>query len=157
MRLFRTNSSNPDFLKLVRLLDAELAERDGDDHSFYSQYNGLDEIRNVLLCYKDIDAVACGGMKELSSGSLEIKRMYVEPSLRGRGLASLVLRELEQWAVELGYGRIVLETGKRQPEAIRLYEKNGYERIANYGPYHGIANSICFEKNLSFRPESNKN
>lgn len=156
MRLVRTNSSNPDFLKLVRHLDAELAERDGQDHAFYSQYNNLDQIRNVLLGYEDSGVVACGGMKEISTASLEIKRMYVDPDLRGRGVASQILAGLELWAGELGYERIVLETGKRQPEAIRLYEKNGYIRIPNYGPYQGIENSVCFEKFVSTSRVQNK-
>jgi putative acetyltransferase len=59
-----------------------------------------------------------------------------------------VLSELESWAAELGYPKCVLETGKRQPEAIALYEKQGYQRIPNYGQYIGVENSVCFEKVL---------
>ena len=63
-------------------------------------------------------------------------------------MASGVLAELEQWARELGMERCILETGLRQPEAIALYERNGYEPIPNYGPYAGVANSRCFAKVL---------
>lgn len=148
MRLVRTNSTEPDFLKLVSLLDAELAGRDGEDHAFYSQYNKLDRIDTVVLCYEGREPVGSGAMKPFEPLTMEIKRMYVDPRLRGRGIAATVLRELEEWARELGITRTILETGKRQPEAIRLYEKNGYLRMPNYGPYIGVENSVCFEKSL---------
>jgi GNAT superfamily N-acetyltransferase len=149
MRQLRTDSTDPDFLKLVKRLDAELAKRDGEDHAFYSQYNNLDEIRSVVLCYEGQEPVGCGAMKRFEAHSMEVKRMYVNPGLRGQGIAAGILKELEEWARELGVDRIVLETGMRQPEAIRLYEKNGYERISNYGPYEGVENSVCFEKLLA--------
>jgi len=68
--------------------------------------------------------------------------------MRGRGIAQMALAELEKWAAELGYKKCILETGKRQPEAIRLYEKSGYKIIPNYGEYLNIENSVCFEKEL---------
>ena len=74
--------------------------------------------------------------------------MYVLTTQRGKGIASQLLQTLETWAKELGNTRCVLETGIRQPEAIALYEKNGYRRIPNYGQYKGIKNSVCFEKLL---------
>ena len=149
MRLQRTDSSDPDFLRLVRLLDAELAELDGEDHAFYSLYNNVDRIRYVVLCYKDSELVGCGGMKKTDPAGVEIKRMYVDPDLRGQGVATQILTELEKWAYAVGIERIVLETGKRQPDAIHLYEKNGYQRIPNFGPYKGVENSVCFEKHLT--------
>ncbi len=149
MRLVRTDSTDPDFLRLVSLLDAELAERDGEDHAFYSRYNNLDRIDTVVLCYEGREPVGSGAMKAFEPLTMEVKRMYVDPGMRGRGIAARILGELEQWARELGMARIVLETGKRQPEAIRLYEKKGYSRISNYGPYKGVENSVCFEKSLA--------
>ena len=74
--------------------------------------------------------------------------MYTLPEARGRGVAGRVLRELERWGDQDGYARLILETGLRNPEAIALYEKYGYRRIANYPPYEGVANSVCFGKNL---------
>jgi len=74
--------------------------------------------------------------------------MYTLPDSRGKGVASLILAELERWAAELSYGKCVLETGKRQPEAIGLYKKRGYQLIPNYGQYTGVENSVCFEKVL---------
>jgi len=150
MRLIRTDSKDPDFLRLVELLDADLAERDGEDHAFYNLYNGLEQIRHALLCYASGgEAVGCGAMKQVFPGTVEVKRMYVLPGHRGTGIATKVLRELENWASDLKMTRIILETGKRQPEAIGLYEKNGYKKIENFEPYVGIDNSVCFEKQLT--------
>jgi GNAT superfamily N-acetyltransferase len=74
--------------------------------------------------------------------------MYVVENRRNQGLASLILEELENWAIEMNYNRLILETGKKQIGAKELYLKNGFIIIPNYGQYAGIDNSICFEKNL---------
>lgn len=144
----KTNSQNPDFIGLVNLLDADLAERDGEDHAFYSQFNHIDRLKHVVVVYSNDLPVACGAIKEFESNKTEIKRMYTLPEFRGQGLATFVLNALEEWAEELGYDFTVLETGKRQPEAIALYTKNSYSIIPNYGQYAGIENSVCFEKQL---------
>lgn len=146
--LKRTNSSDADFVALVKKLDAYLALVDGDDHSFYDQFNKLDAIKNVVVAYKDDTAVGCGAMKELGPQTMEIKRMYTDPANRGEGIASIILQELEGWAIELQYGVCMLETGIRQAEAISLYHKLGYQPIPNYGQYAGVATSLCFEKHL---------
>ncbi len=75
--------------------------------------------------------------------------MYVSPQHRRRGIASRILVELESWALELACIKCVLETGKRQPEALELYRERGYIIIPNFGHYVGIENSLCFEKDLS--------
>ena len=147
--LSRTNSGNPDFVSLVKLLDADLAIRDGEDHFFYSQFNKIDTIRHVVLAYDDGKAIACGAMKPFDPTAMEIKRMYVLPEARKKGNASLILSELEKWAGELGYRKCILETGQKQPEAIALYKGSGYTLKENYGQYAGIENSLCFEKSLS--------
>lgn len=149
INLRRTNSSNPDFIFLVEQLDADLVIRDGDDHPFYAQFNTLDAIKYVIVAYEDEKAIACGAIKQFDQASMEIKRMYTLPEARGRGIASLILAELESWAEELGFSRCILETGFKQSEAIALYEKNGYVRIENYGQYAGVENSLCFEKDVS--------
>ena len=77
--------------------------------------------------------------------------MFTIEKGRGQGFASSILAELETWAAELNYSRCILETGKRQVEAIRLYQKNGYHTMANYGQYEGMDNSVCFEKMLLTR------
>ncbi len=148
MEIKRSDSDNPDFIQLVRLLDADLAIRDGDDHAFYAQFNKVAALRHTVVVYDHGTPVGCGAFRPFDKNTVEIKRMFVQPEFRGRGIASLVLSELEQWAATLGYTRCVLETGKRQPEAIALYRKNGYADIPNYGQYTGIYNSVCFEKYL---------
>lgn len=146
--LIRTTSDHPEFISLVRLLDADLALRDGSEHAFYAQFNGIAKLKHVVIARVEDQAVGCGAIKEQAPDAMEVKRMYVLPESRNTGVASRVLSELERWAAELGYTRCVLETGKRQPEAIALYEKNGYRITPNYGQYIGIENSVCFEKAL---------
>ena len=144
----RTDSNDKDFKDLVTLLDAELKIRDGDDHSFYSQYNKIDMIRHVIVCYKNNVPVGCGAFKSFDDSSVEIKGMFVHPEHREKGYGQLILDELEIWAAELNYTHSILETGKRQPEAIGLYKKAGYEFIENYGQYANVENSICMKKAL---------
>ncbi len=148
IKLLRTNSDNPDFITLAKHLDADLAKRDGADHLFYSQFNKIDKIKHVLIAYENNKPVSCGAIKEYNSTTMEVKRMYTSPPSRGKGIAGKVLNELEKWAAELSYKKCILETGKKQPEAIRLYEKKGYKSIPNYGQYKGIENSLCFEKEM---------
>lgn len=145
----RTDSADPDFRALVLLLDAELAIRDGADHSFYSQYNKIDHIRHCVVCYDGETRIACGAFKPFNDNSAEIKRMFVVPSYRGKGVALIILKELEMWAHESGFTNAVLETGKKQPEAIRLYEKAGYTRIKNYGQYENVENSVCMTRRIT--------
>ncbi|MBK6949944.1 MAG: GNAT family N-acetyltransferase [Haliscomenobacter sp.] len=146
--LLRTNSEHPDFIELVRHLDAELKVRDGDDHAFYNQFNKIDLIRHALVAYLDQTPSGCGAIEFWDDRTMEVKRMYVAPENRGKGIAGAILLSLEAWAAELGYERCILETGMNQPEAIRLYQKSDYIRIPNYGQYAGIENSVCFEKIL---------
>jgi len=144
----RTNSDDPDFKSLVRLLDAELAIADGEDHAFYSQFNKIDKIKYVVMGYENGVPAGCGAIKEFGNDTMEVKRMFVSPKKRNKGFATLILSELEKWAAELSSEKCILETGKRQPDAIGLYKKNGYKPIANYGQYIGVENSVCFEKEL---------
>jgi len=148
INIFRTNSENLDFIKLVKLLDAELAKRDGKDHLFYSQFNKIDKIKYIVLAYEDEQTVGCGAIKEFGNNTMEIKRMFVSLEYRNKGIASKILNEMENWTKELTYTKCILETGQKQPEAIALYKKNGYKLIPNYGQYVGVENSLCFEKEL---------
>lgn len=146
--IIRTNSDNNHFQLLVKELDKDLAIRDGDEHAFYSQFNKTDKIKHALVAYDGEIAVGCGAIRAYDENCMEVKRMWVQPSHRGKGIASLMLKELEAWTKELGFPKCILETGNKQLEAIELYKKNKYTIIENYGPYQGVANSICFEKSL---------
>jgi len=146
--LKRTNSDHKDFHKLVEELDKDLAIRDGEDHFFYAQFNKINAIKYVVIAYDSDKPVGCGAVKEYSDNTMEVKRMFVPLERRGQGIASLVLRELELWTKELNFKNCILETGKKQPEAIKLYTKNDYHIIPNYGQYTNVENSVCFEKEL---------
>ena len=146
--LKRINSGDTDFIDLVKLLDADLAIRDGKDHSFFAQYNKLDSIKHVVVAYFDDVPAGCGAIKRYDDETMEVKRMFVMPEFRGKGVARAVLSELEKWARELGYKHCILETGKRQPEAINLYKSSGYLIIPNYGQYEKVDYSVCFKKRI---------
>jgi putative acetyltransferase len=144
----RVNSENEQFRNLVRELDADLSIRDGEDHSFYDQFNKIDFIKYAIVAFDNEIAVGCGAIKEYSRDTMEVKRMYVLVNRRGQGIASKILKALENWAIALNYKKCILETGKKQPEAIELYKKSGYQVIPNFGQYKNVENSICFEKIL---------
>ena len=149
IRIKRTDASDRDFIDLVAQLDKELATRDGEQHEFYDQFNKIFNIKSAIVLYSADQAIGCGAIKKINPQCAEVKRMYIKPDFRGKGHAMRILSALEDWAFELGHETSVLETGKRQPEAISLYKKCGYRIIPNYGQYKGIENSVCFEKHLN--------
>lgn len=149
IKIIRTDSNNQDFIGLVKELDAHLAIIDGDEHLFYSQFNKTHTLNYVIVVYENDKAIGCGALKVYGPNTMEIKRMFTLPDYRGKGIATRILNELELWARELSYAKCILETGVRQLEAIGLYKKCGYKRIPNYGQYDGIANSVCFEKEIN--------
>ena len=148
LRILRTNSTHADFIELVNQLDAYLAILDGEEHAFYNKLNVITHIKHAVVVYENEKPVGCGAIRNFGSDRMEVKRMYTLPEMRGKGIAQMVLTELEKWAADLGYKKCILETGKRQPEAIRLYEKSGYKPMPNYGQYLNVENSVCFEKEL---------
>lgn len=148
MKIIRSDAENIDFISLVKLLDQDLAIRDGKDHAFYHQFNNIDVLKHTIILYENNEAVGCGAFKKFDDTSVEVKRMYTLPKYRGKGIATKILFELENWAKEIENEFIVLETGKKQPEAIAMYKKNGYKIISNFDPYKGIDNSVCFRKKL---------
>ncbi len=144
----RTVSEDADFQNLVFLLDKELEIRDGNDHSFYAQYNKTANIRNVIVCYIDNQPAGCGAFKEYDGKKAEIKRMFVLPEFRGQGIGYNILKELEAGHQNSNYTACILETGKKQPEAIGLYQKAGYAVIRNFGQYENVENSVCMLKTI---------
>ena len=125
-----------------------------------ARYDGVEDIEPVLPAQEMLATVlvrvagvaaACGSVRPapgLGGGAGELKRMYVRPVFRGRGLSRLVLAELESRAASAGLTRLVLETGVRQPEAIALYRSAGYVPIARYGPYVDEESSVCLARDL---------
>ena len=125
----QTNSENTDFQNLVKELDADLKIRDGDDHVFYTQLNKTDNIKHVIVAYDENEPIGCGAIRNYSEDTMEVKRMFVSVTKRGQGIASSILAALESWCRELHFKKCILETGIHQPEALRLYEKNGYKTL----------------------------
>ncbi|WP_250255714.1 GNAT family N-acetyltransferase [Chryseobacterium sp. Marseille-Q3244] len=148
MTIHRTDSSSSDFQTLVKYLDSTLAEHNGADDAFFAQFNTTDKIKNCIVVYIDEVPAACGAFKELSEDTVEIKRMFTNPAFRKRGLGSSIVKELENWAKDLGYKKAVLETSRELTNAISVYEKSGFLRIPNYGQYIGVESSVCYEKQL---------
>lgn len=148
IRIIRTTSEDQDFKQLIAALDDDLYQRNGEAQLKYRPYNKVDMIKHVVLVYVDGNPVGCGAFKKYDDESVEIKRMFVYPEMRGKRMAAKILQELENCAVEEGYNRAVLETGYKQVEAIRLYTVAGYSRIENYGQYVGMDESICYRKEL---------
>lgn len=145
-----------------RLRRAQRQELDGrygtNDHEPGVPPTAADVPVFVLACDEDGSAIACGGLRPLpdhvlGAGVVEIKRMYTAPSARGTGVATAVLRRLEQEAVRAGAGSVVLETGTAQPDAIRFYEREGYTAIPLFGAYAGSTNSVCFGRRLGPAPD----
>ncbi|ADJ49361.1 GCN5-related N-acetyltransferase [Amycolatopsis mediterranei S699] len=140
---------DPDAVRLREAQRTELDARYGsDDHEPGAVPTA--ETVAVFLLARDAGgtAVGCGGLRLLGPGSGEIKRMYVEPAARGTGVAAALLRALEDHARRLGIPRLLLETGAWQPDAIRFYQREGYEPIEAYGPYRGEPLSRCFARDL---------
>jgi GNAT superfamily N-acetyltransferase/effector-binding domain-containing protein len=146
--VLRVTSAHEGFRELVGLLDAEMNALYPRLQAMYDRHNVVDDVQTVVLACVEGQAVGCGALRAYAAETVEVKRMVVRPDWRGQGIAGRILRELEAWAAELGFARIILETGVKQPAAIGLYRKHGYRQIENYGPYASQPNSVCFEKRL---------
>jgi putative acetyltransferase len=142
---------SPTVQSLIRALNDELDERypeEGANH-FRLDPEELGPGRGVfLVAYGEGEAVGCGAVRLNESGVAEIKRMYVRPEWRGRGVAGAVLGQLEQHARTLGVTRLVLETGERQPESLAVYRRAGFVEIPRFGEYLDSPLSICMGKDL---------
>jgi GNAT superfamily N-acetyltransferase len=148
IKFIRSTSVNPDFMSMVNALDEDLNQRNGDIQRQYDQYNKIDHINHAIVIYVDGEPVGCGCFKRFDDQTVEMKRMFVFPEMRGKQLAAQMLQELEKWAIEEGNTSAVLETGRRQVEAQRLYSIAGYFRTENYGQYLGMDDSLCYRKEL---------
>ena len=145
--------ASPDATRLITALQADYIVRyGGPDETPVDPAEFAPPAGTFVLAYLDGLAVAMGGyrLRPAPEGDeqAEIKRMYVDPDMRGRGYARRVLGALEAHARNAGVRRVILETGERQPEAIALYESSGYEPIKGFGYYRDMPLSLCFAKNL---------
>ena len=143
----------PDAQRLLAELTAEITAMYADlgyDGSGGFALSDVERPRAVfVVAYVDGTPVGCGALRPYDDGIAEVKRMYTVPAFRGQGVAAAVLAALEDHARRFGYPVVRLETGDRQPGAIRLYERSGYRHIPPFGPYVAWADSVCFEKALA--------
>lgn len=144
----RTPSSDPTFAELIRQLDEDLWKRYGEVQGQYAPHNVLDT-QTAVIAVQDGEPAGCGCFKEYEPGTAELKRVFVPPAFRHRGVARGMVAALEAWARELGYHTMILETGNLQHEAIALYAKLGYEQTPLFPPYVGMPASICMRKSLA--------
>ena len=147
-KIERTTSESKDFILLTKKLDQELKLIYGSTQEEFDQFNIIDNIETVIVAYINNTAAGCGCFKTFDKNTAELKRMFVDDQFRGEGIGAAILIELENWAKELGYASIILETGTVQIGAVALYKKYGYTVIPNFDPYIGNELSICFKKNL---------
>lgn len=145
----RTDSSNPDFINLVRQLDKYLADIFGVEQKYYDQFNIINNSNTVVVAYENNSPVGCCCLREFDTNTVEIKRMFVPATHRNKGIATAILLELEKWAKELGYIKIILETGKLLTEANNLYQKHNYHVTEKWGQYVGVETSVCMKKMLA--------
>jgi putative acetyltransferase len=146
----KTDAGNQHYINLVKQLDADLSARNNQGvNDFHTQFNKTNAIKHVVIAYDDELPVGCGAIKIYDEHTMEVKRMFVLPTKQGKGIATIILKALETWAAHLGFTKCILQTGVNQPEAIRLYQKNNYILIENFGQYAGDLHSVCFEKKLN--------
>lgn len=150
MDFIRTDGKNRDFIENCRLLDIDLDRRVGKKikRDKYKQFNQLDEIQHAIVVYEDHKAVGGGAIRKYDDENIELKRVFVHTEYQGRGIGSKLVSLLIEWAMELGYKRMILETGELLAESCAVYGKLGFQVISNYGPYVNMPESLCMAKDL---------
>jgi hypothetical protein len=144
----RTNSNDAGFQQLIVALDNELWNELNEDQAKYDQYNKVPDLTTVLVLYVDEKPTASGCIKKYNETTVEVKRMFVVKEHRGKGLSSMILKELENWAIELDFQYAILETSIHFKAARSLYTDAGYKVIDNYDQYAGLEESVCMKKEL---------
>ena len=151
--------TGPDATLLIQHLSAELGSRYGDDGAGAFSVEDVQIPRSAfVIAYVDGHPMGCGALKPFAldmPNIAEVKRMFVEPDMRGQGLSKKILAKLESIALENGYDTIRLETGQKQSEAIGLYKSARYYQIPCYGQYAHRPLSVCFEKKI-FKEEEER-
>jgi putative acetyltransferase len=142
---------SPDARRLIAALDAHLASRYPPEQRFGPNLKPAQiapGLGTFVIARAEGRAIGCGALRLLDERTAEVKRMYVEPKLRGRGVAKQILDQLELVAATLGARKLVLETGVYQEEAIGLYVRAGFKRVDCWGEYATATTSVCYEKQL---------
>ncbi len=143
-----TDGRNEDFAILSEELEREFYTLYGGEQKKNAVSNSLSDITDVILLYDGNNPFACAGFKKYNGNTAELKRVYVNKEYRGNGYSTYIIKQLLDRAKEKGYKSMILETGKKQPAAISLYKKLGFQIMENYGRYVGDDNSICMNIHL---------
>ncbi|PUZ20694.1 Acetyltransferase (GNAT) family protein [Chitinophaga costaii] len=146
--MLSTDSQHADFQQLTSLMDKELSRRYPTLQGKYNTHNQIPAGTPVWIAYDDTMAVACGCFVPMDLGVAEIKRLFVIPGYRGLGIVAQLLDVIELKVLNAGFNSVVLETGVKQIEGIKMLHERGYQTIENYGPYAGCENSVCLGKEL---------
>ena len=147
--VLRTTSDDPRFLELVAELTAFTLEMDGEElHAQLSAHNKVDTIPYACIVMDCDRPIGCGGLRPYSDDKIEVKRVFVRPEARRTGAAADLMLELENWARELGFEQVILETSIEFHPALALYRSLGYIQTEKYDPYKNVDLSICFSKTL---------
>lgn len=146
----RTDGKNKDFIENCKLLDMDLDRRVGKKikRDKYRKYNQLDEIQEAIVVYENNKVIGGGAIRKYDAENIELKRVYVRTEYQGKGIGTKLVSLLIEWAIELGYQRIILETGELLAESCAVYKKLGFKKISNYGPYVNMPESLCMAKDL---------
>ena len=150
MDYVRTDGKNEDFIENCRLLDMDLDRRVGRQikREKYQKFNQLDEIREAIVVYDHGRAVGGGAIRRYDDENIELKRVFVHNEYQGQGIGSRLVSLLIEWAAELGYRRMILETGELLAESCAVYKKLGFAVIPNYGPYADMPESLCIAREI---------
>ena len=147
----RTDGKDKDFIEKCRLLDIDLDRRVGKKikRDKYKKFNQIDEIQQAIVVYEGNKAVGGGAIRRYNDEDIELKRVFVHAEYQGQGIGSKLVSLLIEWAMELGYKRMILETGELLAESCAVYKKLGFQVIPNYGPYVDMEESLCMAKELN--------
>lgn len=150
MRFEVVDGNDRDFICLCHELDAFLNQLAGgeENRTQYIPYNGLGDIKDVIVAYDEDVPVGCVSFKKYDEKCAEVKRVFLKPEYRGKKLAVTLMNLLEKAARKKGYEFLILETIEELTAAMALYKKMGYKRIPNYGPYVDIPESVCMQKRI---------
>ena len=150
IRFLQSDGGNPDFVELCHELDIFLNELVGgeENRAEYIPYNQLDDIHDVILAYDHNTPIGCAAFKKYDNECAEVKRVFLKPEYRGRGISKKLMAQLENAVKAKGYRYLILESGEPLVAAMALYKKIGYGIIPNYGPYADMPDSICMKKKL---------
>ena len=150
MDYVRTDGKNEDFIENCRLLDMDLDRRVGRQikREKYQKFNQLDEIREAIVVYDHGRSVGGGAIRRYDDENIELKRVFVHNEYQGQGIGSRLVSLLIEWAAELGYRRMILETGELLAESCAVYKKLGFAVIPNYGPYADMPESLCMAREI---------